>query len=60
MPAGSPAVLRDSMARAVDNLQPTPRSTTVFTDDLAPVEQLTNSIVIRFILGGELTQLGVH
>jgi predicted membrane-bound spermidine synthase len=60
MPAATPAVLRDSTARAVDNLQPTPRSNTVFTDDLAPVEQLTNSIVIRFILGGEVTQLGVH
>ncbi len=60
MPAGAPALLRESTARAVDNLQPAPRSSTVFTDDLAPVEQLTNSIVIRFILGGEFTQLGVH
>ena len=60
MPPSTPALLRDATTRAVANLQPTPHSTTVFTDDLAPVEQLTNSIVIRFILGGDLAQLGVH
>jgi hypothetical protein len=31
----------------------------VFTDDWAPVEQLTNSIVLRFILEGSLYQLDV-
>jgi spermidine synthase len=60
MDAATPAVLRDATQHAVDNLKPTPQSSVVFTDDLAPVEQLTNSIVIRFILGGELSQLGVH
>jgi len=60
MGPGTPALLRDATMRAVANLKPTPHSTTVFTDDLAPVEQLTNSIVIRFILGGELTQLEQH
>jgi spermidine synthase len=57
MGPGTPALLRDAAARAVDNLQPTPASGVVFTDDWAPVEQLTNSIVIRFILGGSLYQL---
>lgn len=60
MDAGTPALLRDATSRAVQNLQPTPHSTTVFTDDLAPVEQLTNSIVIRFILSGDFSQLGQH
>jgi spermidine synthase len=60
MPSGTSALLRDATTRAEQNLTPTPLSTTVFTDDLAPVEQLTNSIVIRFILGGELSQLGIH
>jgi hypothetical protein len=41
-------------------LQPTPASTTVFTDDWAPVEQLTNSIVIDFILNGGIYQLDVN
>ena len=57
MGPGTPALLRDATARAVANLQPTPQSNIVFTDDRAPVEQLTNSIVIRFILSGGFTQL---
>jgi spermidine synthase len=52
-------LLRGSIERAVVNLQPTPRSATVFTDDAAPIEQLTNSIVIQFILGGEAYDLGL-
>ncbi len=52
-----PPLLREATAQAVANLQPTPQSDVVFTDDLAPVEQLTNSIVIRFILGGSIYQL---
>ena len=50
-------LLREATERAAANLQPTPVSDVVFTDDLAPVEQLTNSIVIRFILGGSIYQL---
>jgi spermidine synthase len=56
----TPALLRDSLARAVANLQPTPLSAVVFTDDVAPVEQLTNSIVIRFVLSGGIYQLGAQ
>lgn len=50
-------LLAEALARALAGLQPTPRSTTVFTDDLAPVEQLTNSIVIRFVLEGGMSEL---
>jgi hypothetical protein len=53
-------LLRDAGGRVAANLQPTPKSSVVFTDDLAPVEQLTNSIVIRFILSGSLYQLIVQ
>jgi spermidine synthase len=53
-------LLRDAGARVAANLQPTPHTNVVFTDDLAPVEQLTNSIVIRFILSGSLYQLNVQ
>jgi spermidine synthase len=52
-------LLRETLTRTIANLQPTPVSQTVFTDDVAPVEQLTNSIVIRFILSGSLYQLEV-
>jgi spermidine synthase len=48
---GAPAVLLDVLQKSVAGLQPTPASDIVFTDDHAPVEQLVNSIMIRFILG---------
>ena len=51
---GAPLALLDSMKRTIDNLQPTPRSDVVFTDDWAPVETITNAMAIQFILGGEL------
>jgi hypothetical protein len=55
-----PALLRETLTRTIANLQPTPVSKAVFTDDVAPVEQLTNSIVIRFILSGSVYQLEVN
>lgn len=54
---GAPDLLLDSLARAAAYLQPTPLSTVVFTDDWAPIEQLTNSMAIRFVLSGELEVL---
>jgi spermidine synthase len=59
MDAGAPPLLRDVLGRTIKNLQPTPDTSTVFTDDLAPIEQLTNSIILRFILSGSLYQLGL-
>jgi spermidine synthase len=56
-PAVHPLLL-DVFMRALDNLQPTPQSAIVFTDDKAPVETLVNSIMIRFILGGQMGLLG--
>ena len=53
-------VLVSTLRRAVQNLQPTPASQVVFTDDKAPVELLTNSIVIKFILSGSIYQLGSY
>jgi spermidine synthase len=44
--------LIDVLQRAVENMQPTPESDVVFTDDRAPVENLVNSIVIRHVLAG--------
>jgi len=59
MTEATPALLRSAVTRAVENLQPTPVSSVVFTDDWAPVEQLTNSIVINFVLSGSIYQLDV-
>jgi len=53
----TPPFLLDVLKRTIAHRQPTPISDIVFTDDVAPVEQLTNSIVIRFILGGGASQL---
>jgi len=50
-------LLVDILHRTIQNLQPTPDSNIVFTDDLAPVEQITNSIALRFILGGSVDSL---
>ncbi len=50
-------LLIDVVHRAIENLQETPESNIVFTDDWAPIERLTNSIAIRFILAGDLATL---
>jgi hypothetical protein len=34
------------------NLQPAPQQTTVFTDDLNPIEWLTNNLILNFLLTG--------
>jgi spermidine synthase len=39
------------------NIQPTPESLTVFTDDLAPIEWITNNMVLRFVLLGDLESI---
>jgi spermidine synthase len=55
--ADAPPLLVDVIHRAVQYLQPTPASSVVFTDDWAPIEQLTNAIALRFILSGSVESL---
>jgi len=45
-------LLIEVLARASQNLRATPASEIVFTDDRAPIEQLTNAIALRFIFEG--------
>jgi spermidine synthase len=47
-------LLVDVLVRTLANLQPTPDSTVVFTDDRAPIEQLTNAVALRFLLMGDM------
>jgi spermidine synthase len=47
-------LLIESLQIAALNLQPTPQSTTVFTDDLAPIEWITNNMVLRFMMFGDM------
>ena len=42
---------------AMANLQPTPVEGIIFTDDRAPIEWITNDMVLRFILGGGVDDL---
>jgi len=42
-------LLREVADDALKNLRPTRPGPVVFTDDKAPVEQLTNAIVLRFM-----------
>ena len=42
---------------AFDNLQPDPQGGEVYTDDRSPVEWVTNSLVINFILSGGVNSM---
>jgi len=53
----TPLLLLDSLSLALDNIQPPPQRTMVFTDDLAPVEWITNNMVLNFVLHGEVDTL---
>jgi len=50
-------LLTESMAMAWANLQPAPKYTIVFTDDLSPIEWMTNNLILNFILHGEMNTL---
>jgi len=50
-------LLVESIHRIVINLQPTPASDIVFTDDWAPVEWITNSLVLNYLLFGDMEAL---
>jgi hypothetical protein len=50
-------LLVDSMVKTLNNLQPSPRETIVFTDDRSPVEWITNTMILNFLLQGEMENL---
>jgi hypothetical protein len=50
-------LLLDAVQRVVVYQQPTPDSKVVFTDDLAPIEWITNNMVLRFVLFGNMESL---
>ena len=47
-------LLIESLELAALNQQPIPESTTIFTDDKAPVEWITNNMVLRFMMFGDM------
>jgi spermidine synthase len=50
-------LLTDSMAMTLVNLQPAPKHTLVFTDDLSPIEWMTNNLILNFVLHGDMNTL---
>jgi spermidine synthase len=50
-------LLKQVMTSVVNNLQPAPLPGPVFTDDKAPVEWITNAMVLKYILSGEAETL---
>jgi spermidine synthase len=55
-PNASPE-LKSVLDSAVSRLRPAPEGGPVFTDDWAPIEQITNMMMIRFVLSGHLNEL---
>ncbi len=53
----APELLLQSMGSTLANLRATPDPGLVFTDDLAPIEWITNSMVIDFLLSGGAEQI---
>ena len=51
------ALLTDSISVTVVNLQPAPAETVVFTDDLSPIEWLTNNLILNFMLSDGMDTL---
>lgn len=57
LPDDANPLLRDVLTTGIDRLVPVTPSDVIFTDDLAPVETLFDSLVLNFLLGDELDQL---
>ncbi|MDP7643662.1 MAG: hypothetical protein QGG60_03070, partial [Anaerolineales bacterium] len=56
LPGGAQSLLRGALQRGLASLRPTRAAGPVFSDDRAPVEQITNSILLRFLLEGSDTR----
>jgi hypothetical protein len=49
--------LIESIQRVILNQQPKPESRVVFTDDWAPVEWITNNMVLNYVLFDDMEAL---
>lgn len=52
LPAGAHPLLPKVLARAYEQIRPTPEGGVVFTDDRAPTELMTDLILVNFVLSG--------
>ncbi|MGE5124597.1 MAG: spermidine synthase, partial [Acidobacteriaceae bacterium] len=51
-------LLLTSLKVAIDNVMPTPPMDMVYTDDWSPIEWVTNSMVLNYVLFGDMSQIG--
>lgn len=51
-------LLVQSIQVALDNVKPTPASSIIYTDDWSPIEWVTNSMVMSYVLFGDLQEIG--
>jgi spermidine synthase len=56
--SGTPELLLVSMQVAISNVQLTPPVSVVYTDDWSPIEWVTNSMVLSYVLFGDLQEIG--
>ncbi len=56
--AAAPALLLDSLRTAIDNVQPTPPISVVYTDDWSPIEWVTNRMILSYVLFGDMSEIG--
>jgi spermidine synthase len=56
--AGTSTLLLESLRVAQENVQPTPPKGVVYTDDWSPIEWVTNSMVLSYVLFGDLEAIG--
>lgn len=54
---GSHPLLLYAVQTALDNLKPVQITGKAFTDDLAPIEWITNSMIVNFFLSGDAENL---
>lgn len=57
LPANTSAILRDILQLGVESLVSVETDGQIFTDDHAPVETLVDSIVLNFLLEGDLEEI---
>jgi len=50
-------LLLSAIELAIVYKQPTPQDNIVYTDDLAPVEWVTNSMILSFVFAGDMSEL---
>lgn len=55
--SGTPKFLLEIMAQTYAGLHPQTEPGVIFTDDRAPVEQITNSMVLNFLISGKVDNI---